>query len=563
MAKNMVCLFAVSRTRVPPFNVFYPTLSRLMSMKLKALLVDDEINIIKNLEQIIPWERMDIEVIGLAKNGVEALQYVKADCPDILITDIRMPLMDGLVLLQRVREINKDCEIMILTGYQDFDYARSALQFGAKDYILKPIHYGELEANIQRVALEIKARKLKKTREDEKWRSVVHLANEKILFDVLMDYTSSLNASFLLKGEEYDEEDPEYILFLIDVDSYSLMSRIWNQQERKLWNFAVRNVLQYALHDYGLYYAVLQMREGEWCVLIEQQKAHPYLDKEVFKRWAAILQQAVSEFVHLELSVGIYMEPLDLSALSDAYKKVQRSLNLSPQANQIMVVTPDDSESSKPSNSLWITIEAIVSGLKQGNRPKVEAGIRELNANLQAISGQSFRQVERILHFLVLHLLREMREMDSIGKAEEEAIWIKLESSFGAKDLLVAINQLVDECLTRTLGQKTAKVLMLSAEDYIQHHLVHDLGIEEVADYLGISCSYFSLLFKLHAGETFVEYITRHRIELAKSMLMTSDKSVAKIGALIGIADRRYFTKVFQRYTGVKPSEYREHTAKL
>ncbi|QGQ99067.1 response regulator [Paenibacillus psychroresistens] len=530
-------------------------------MKLKALLVDDEINIIKNLKEIIPWEQMGIEVIGLAKNGVEALQYIHAECPDILLTDIRMPLMDGLTLLQRVRELNQDCEIMILTGYQDFEYARSALQYGAKDYILKPIHYGELEAKIQCVALEINTRKLQKSRQAEKWRSVIHLANEKVLFDVLMDYTSSDNAHFLLTGEEIDLEDPDYILFLIDVDSYSLMSRIWNQQERKLWNFAVRNVLQYALHEYGLYYAVLQMREGEWCVLVEQHKAHPFSDVEAFKRWATILQQAVSEFVHLDLSVGIYLEPLALSMLADAYKKVQRSLNLSPNANQIIVVSADASEISKPNNSLWMSIEAMVSGLKQGNRQKVEEGMRELNANLQAISGQSFKQVERILHFLVLHLLREMREMDRIGKLEEEAIWIKLESSYGAKDLLVAVNQLVDDCLSRMLGQKTSKVLMLSAEDYIRRHLVKDLGIEEVADYLGISSSYFSLLFKLHAGETFVEYITRHRMEMAKSMLITSDKSIAKIGILIGIADRRYFTKVFQRYTGFKPSEYRDHTS--
>jgi two-component system response regulator YesN len=527
-------------------------------MKLKALLVDDEINIIKNLNQIIPWEQMGIEVIGLAKNGVEALQYIHAECPDILLTDIRMPLMDGIALLQRVRELNQNCEILILTGYQDFEYARSALQYGANDYILKPIHYGELEATIQRVALEIKTRKMKKSEQDEKWRSVIHLANEKVLFDILMDYTSSDNANFLLTGEEYDSEDPDYILFLIDVDSYSLMSRIWNRQERKLWNFAVRNVLQYALHEYGLYYAVLQMREGEWCVLIEQHKAHPFSNMEIFKHWAAILQQSVSDFVHLDLSVGIYLGPLDLSKLADAYKRVQRSLNLSPHANQIIVISPDASEISKPSNSLWMSIEAMVSGLKQGNRQKVEDGIRELNANLQAISGQSFRQVERILHFLVLHLLREMREMDSIGKEEEEAIWTKLESSYGAKDLLIAINQLVDDCLTKMLGQKTSKVLMLSAEDYIRRNLVNDLGIEEVADYLGISCSYFSLLFKLNAGETFVEYITRHRMEMAKSILITSDKSIAKIGTLIGIADRRYFTKVFHRYTGFKPSEYRD-----
>ncbi|MNM77698.1 HTH-type transcriptional activator Btr [compost metagenome] len=98
---------------------------------------------------------------------------------------------------------------------------------------------------------------------------------------------------------------------------------------------------------------------------------------------------------------------------------------------------------------------------------------------------------------------------------------------------------------------------MLSAEKYIQHHLGSDFGIEEISEYLGISCSYFCLLFKNHFGETFVEHLTRQRVEMAKRMLISTDRSVTQIGVLVGYQERRYFTKVFQKFTGMTPSEYR------
>ncbi|MCH1641270.1 AraC family transcriptional regulator [Paenibacillus timonensis] len=98
----------------------------------------------------------------------------------------------------------------------------------------------------------------------------------------------------------------------------------------------------------------------------------------------------------------------------------------------------------------------------------------------------------------------------------------------------------------------------MSAQNYIQNHLGHDFGIEDIADYLGISSSYFCLLFKNHFGETFVEYLTKQRMEMAKCLLRSSERSIAQIGTSIGYQERRYFTKVFQKYTGMTPSDFRQ-----
>ncbi|MCL6457730.1 MAG: AraC family transcriptional regulator [Gorillibacterium sp.] len=110
------------------------------------------------------------------------------------------------------------------------------------------------------------------------------------------------------------------------------------------------------------------------------------------------------------------------------------------------------------------------------------------------------------------------------------------------------------EAMSRRRGEQ----LIGKAGDYIRRNLTSDIGIEEVAGHLGISCSYFSMLFKAHFGETFVEHVTKQRMERAMNMLLTSDRSITRIGMLVGYTERRYFTKVFQKYAHVTPSEYRE-----
>jgi two-component system response regulator YesN len=532
-----------------------------MNMNLKVLLVDDEINIIKNLQMVIPWEQMGIEVIGLAKNGVEALEYVTEDTPDILFTDIRMPVMDGITLLQKVREVNTQCEILMLTGYQDFEYARSAIQFKAKDYILKPINYAALEESVQQLAAQIRSQKAEKMIEKEKWGKVANLAYEKILFDALMDYSSIHEPYFHHVDEENDFNNLSYMMLLIDIDEYSKKSRMWNEKERRLWNFAVKNVLQDTLEGIHLHYALLQKREGEWCILIEHQKGLPF-NLMMSKQWSESLQKAVNQYVKLEISVGIYPDFVSISELSNAYKKIQRNLQFSLNECEVMVLSTNTNEKNSSNAALWKIIEEMVSGLKQGKREMLEQSLISLNENLKSVSEQSYMQVERILHFLILHLLREMREMKVIAAAYEEELWASLEDSHHVKDLMDVISNLIDHSMEMVLNKKSTEIFMLSGKDYIDRNLKSDLGIEELADFLGISCSYFSMLFKQHFGETFVEYVTKQRMEFAKSMLVMSDQSIAKIGQSVGYMERRYFTKVFQKYSGQTPSEYRESNVK-
>ncbi|WP_171632037.1 response regulator transcription factor [Paenibacillus plantarum] len=529
-------------------------------MRLKAILADDEPNILRNLQAVIPWEELEIDIVGTAKNGLEALELCVHHIPDIVMSDIRMPQMDGITFIHKLREINEDCTVLMVTGYQDFDYVRSLLRVGVSDYILKPINYEELENSIRKLAAEIRAKKQNHQEELLKWGKIRSLAYEKILQDIMMDYTD-ITASTQLPIDQGDLETLRYVFAIIDVDNYSQKSLLWSEQERKLWNFAVRNVLQDSLADEISQHTVLQMREGEWSLLMAWEEADPTDPASVemkLRELAPKLQRNVSQSVKLGISVGYFPGPVGLQQLADTYRKLQRFMQLNLDKQQSVLPYKEAKESSDASSSLWFLVEEIVTGMKQLNRPKTEDALDRLKLLLEGLSEGSFARAYQMLHYLILHVLRELREMNALDSQEEEQIWRELDKSESIPHLLQVMVQLVSNGLEGTNKKKNSELLMASAKEYIRTHYSTDFGIEDIASSLGISSSYFSLLFKQHFGETFVEYVTKHRMEQAKSLLLHSDKSITDIGKCVGYIERRYFTKVFQKFTGEIPSEYRD-----
>ncbi|SFB33673.1 two-component system, response regulator YesN [Cohnella sp. OV330] len=527
-------------------------------MRLKALLVDDEINILKNLQAVIPWEELCVDVAGTAKNGEAALALAREHSPELILCDIRMPVMDGIQFLEELREMGSDAEVIMMTGYQDFSYVRSVIRYEVKDYILKPLDYDELGQTISRLADGIRERKAEQQSIQREWHQVFHLAYEKVLYDVLMEVGGG-SAKPFLKQHELSGGDLSFAMLLVDVADYSQKERNWDDKERKLWNFAVHNVLQEYLSSLQIPYTVLQVRSGEWCVLVERMPAETF-DRGQCEDWSRQLREAVERYLKIQIRVALHPAPVSLEKLARVYKNLQRSLSLNAGKEDAIVVPERTKEHSEHSQRLWDRIEEMVTGLKRCDRRKTEGALRELNESFRQLPDASYERVQPILHYLCLHLLREMRAMDVIQGEDETAFWKQLDRNPGIRETLAVINRLVDRSIENVMKKKTSDVLMLSARDFIERNLSSDLSIDAMADYLGISGSYFSLLFKQHFGETFVEYVTKQRMEMAKSMLAISDKSITAIGLMVGYAERRYFTRVFSKYTGLLPSEYREQT---
>ncbi|WP_424768365.1 response regulator transcription factor [Paenibacillus sp. sgz302251] len=526
----------------------------------KVLLVDDEAHITRNLEKVIPWEMLGLTVAGVAKNGVEALELMEQISFDLLLCDIRMPVMDGLELVRHIRDKSLNCDIIMLSGYQDFTYTRAAIQYGVNDYVLKPIPYDELTGVIARVMATQRNKQKQLREEQQKLGRMIDLASEKILYDIIMDYTDVTGDNWLLAGHEQLFEQQQFVLIVLDLDVSSEKTkdwRDWSDKERKLWNFAVCNVLRENLHQGGLHHAVIQIRDGEWCVLIESEQTAAF-DLEAIRGWANMLLTAVNNHVKLSLIAGIYRDYAGVVDLSQAYKHVQQGMQLTPVHDIITVYPSERQKSSQADQAFWDTAEKIIGAVKRGDSIAVDHELQSVTKQLLQMNELSLNRVKPLLHFFVLHLMREIKEMGVFTKEQEDMLWRRLDRRFGIKDLLSVIRQVTNTVSDKSMDKKKqSERSMMEAKTFLDRNLYRDLSVEETATHVGLSSSYFSLLFKQTFGETFIEYVTKQRMERAKIMLTETPKSVAQIAKEVGYAERRYFTKVFMKYTGENPTDYR------
>lgn len=530
-----------------------------MAQNNKVLLVDDELHITRNLEKVIPWEMLGLEVAGTAKNGVEALDLLEQSKADLILCDIRMPVMDGLELVRRIREQGLDLDVIMLSGYQDFTYTRAAIQFGVKDYVLKPIPYDELTGVIARVMNEQRARRRKAKDEERKIGQMINMANEKILYDVLMDYTVITPDSLLTAGVEGQIDDPVYTVIVLDLNVGSEDAqdwREWTAKERKMWNYSIISVLRRTLQKAALPHAVIQTRDGEWCVLI--QSAGEALSQEQMAEWTRHLLAAVRTEAAHKLNAGIFAGQAALIDLAVAYKTVQRGMQLAVGGDGMAFFGVEKCQAVEPERVMWDTAERLVGGLKRGDPDKVNDELSRLADHMQHAGDIPTERLRAMLHFVALHLMRELKEAGLLPRDQEEVFWRKLDGRFGVKDLLAAIRQASSVGVARSTDKrKHSHRQMGDAKAFIDRNLFRDLSVEEAASFVGLSTSHFSLLFKQTYGETFIEYVTRERMERAKSLLADTALSVSQIAKEVGYAERRYFTKVFMKYTGHNPSEFR------
>ncbi|RCX23118.1 two-component system response regulator YesN [Fontibacillus phaseoli] len=523
-------------------------------MKLKVLLVDDEIHILNNLSKVLPWEAMGFEIAGLAKNGVEALETAIEHQPDLILCDIRMPIMDGMTLIQHLREQGLSSEILLLTGYQEFEYARIGIRYGVRDYICKPINYYELEEVVRKIADQIIERRKKQSKE-QRLNRVASLANENYILHTLLGQERE-EEGVLWDEEDGGEESKTRGVLLLDLEGYAHKSISWTLHERKAWNLHIKNLLKEMFASIIKQYTVLQVREGEWCIIFHSPQEE--ITKDQLRPGYEQLQGIVSEKEGMMIRMCLEQSPVGWTEMSSVYQRMQQMLILCPPLEWFLdarLFVESSASYTDSKGSQWRFIEQIGNGLRNGSHELLVQVVSELKYYVGHMTEN--RAAEKLLHYLLIHLLREMRELQMLSGEQEQAVWLRLQEFLSLKDLTSLVISLVDRARESLAAKKSSETLMMSAQNYIQHHLGDDFGIEDIAEYLGISCSYFCLLFKNHFGETFVEYLTKQRVEMAKCLLSGSEKSVTQIGSVVGYQERRYFTKVFQKYTGMTPSEFR------
>ena len=535
---------------------------------LKVFLVEDESIVREGLKKNIPWQEYGYQFMGEASDGEMALPMIRKIRPDVLITDIKMPFMDGLALSQIVTQEIPDIRIIIISGYDDFEYAQRAIRVGVEQYLLKPITRGGL----RKVLLEIRE-KIETEKEQKNYLETFQ--NE------MKEYEDYSRRSFLekvfggvLSVQQIYEEAAKLSLEL-DAPCYNLVLLSLQTKHRNP-EIAVRepegiNQVREALLRFF-------MRFPEYLAFRWNISLYGILIKGETERMEELEQRCISNIEKIckeeEFSMEWYAaigRPVErLSLLPECYTKVNHILahrffnpqqHILTEKDAVEFLPGKDTKSFESVDSAKVNPEIIQGFLGEGKQEEIEDFVNGYLAGVKdALESRLFRD------YLLLNVrFTTVNYMEMLGISKEELLAEDdnekvREVSVNSRDIYDYIQELLERALIlrdRESENQGKKVLKKGLE-YIEENFSEDtLSLNGVAGAIGVSGNYFSSVFSQEMQMTFIEYVTKKRMDKAKKLLRQSEMHSGDIAAEVGYKDPHYFSFVFKKTVGCTPREYR------
>ncbi|HHV98398.1 MAG TPA: response regulator [Clostridiaceae bacterium] len=530
----------------------------------KILIVDDEPVVRNGIKNTIDWNKAGFEFVGDCENGREAIEAVDALQPDVVLTDIYMPFVDGLELARYISEKFPHIKVIILTGYDDFEYAQQAVKLKVYDFLLKPITANELRKILEKVKndLDIEAKKAEELNKLKlQLRESMPILRERFLERLVSGHlrAGELDEKLNLFGINFSGS--EFISLVVDVDEYGKLGKMQEKAEDELLLFAVFNISEEIVsrEKRGI---VFQNRNNNIVIILSGKT--PLSVKETAIRLADEIRQSVEKFLGFTITIGIGVVCSSLMDINRSYKGALSALDYRFVLGKNKVINITDMEHNNTEFSLhkmqWE--KKIISLLKIGTSQEIDEAVETLIKDLKA----SLMPVRRCYIYIQQVITSVINTIDELGIDENEVFdginpFTEVYKFKTLDEMSTWLKKLCSKAAKAILDQRSdySKVQVERAIEYIrQNYNDTEISLNSVCKHLFISVSYFSLIFKNNTGKTFIEYLTSVRIEKAMELLRTTNLRSYEISKKVGYDDPHYFSSIFKKETGMSPTEYRE-----
>lgn len=531
----------------------------------KILLVDDEILVRDAIRKNIDWGKLDCELIGDCENGKQAVEFVKTHEVDIVLTDILMPYMDGMELSHFLHDNYPDILIVIFSGFGEFEYAKKAIQYNVSEYMLKPVTAMELTKVIENMKEKLDSRK----KEQRKMESLTQVSqdyhkNANVIRSKALDCLVKCTREVQVSLDELERmgitfQAASYRVAVFDIDTYSEMYQMDmdKQQESALMAFVLFNVGDEIVvrEKAGVVY---QEGNNRVCIIFAGNRTKEF--SESIHRICHEIQKKVKEVIGLETSIGIGSWVRSPYELIYSYRLAAKAIDYRYLLGGNLLF---DMEEKKTDNSIFLIndLETLTEAIKSGDRRLMEETLGQIETEIKsALVEKSYaciylQQVIRAIGNTCQSLSEEPEKI--IAQRETLLKEVTEQRTFSQAAALVEkyAQEVFDELqeLNSSSGQRQGMLAM----DYIQkNYMDPGLSLNSICSYLNISTSYFSTIFKEMTGETFIEVLTRVRMEKAKELLENTTMKNYEIAEKVGFSDPHYFGISFKKITGKTPTEY-------
>lgn len=510
----------------------------------KVLLVDDEVFVRKGLQELIDWEQLGYVVAGEAENGEEALAMMESLRPDLVITDIRMPVLDGLELIRSVMETGGlDPIFIIISGYHDFKYAQQALRYGVHDYVLKPIDDEELSAALKKLAGKIGMKRLGALAAEKQMASAVleMLVQEHPEIGDVNQYAAALG------------------LKALSPYAYAIVEFHYNPDVDAPGIKAVQEVLSHR-DKRGEDIPVFEQQPGKYGILITAD----YLANFGGNLHAGLLSLRSSLLKHLNTPVSLYAGETvhNLAHVRQSYlTAVEASRHKYAQEKEGVILHQQIAD--KPLHVLDMDQGLFNQLMVQLEENDVAGFTKTINSMFRLFHAQRFAPsaVGNSIRRCVISMIQVIKEMDggeTIPRAMQDMM-----SWEGRNWSLQRLKEQFIVAMTEAAGYVTqlrkeqAKGGIEKIKKYIDIHYNENISLRSIATKFYMNPVYLGQLFRKSYGVYFNDYLLKLRVQEAKKLLRQTDLRMYEVAERVGFQNADYFVTQFEKLEHMSPTEYR------
>lgn len=535
---------------------------------LKVLIADDEKMICSLISQLLEWNELGCEIIGMAYTGIDAYEKIQEYKPDIVISDIRMPGFDGIELIKRTKEAGILSEFIMISGFKQFEYAQGAMKYGVKYYLLKPIE----EDKLREIVLEIKESiqnerkhelyrqnletEIKETRDKMKKRFLSSLVFEKIN----MEHVAEIDKNKINKEFSTSFEDGIFQAVFVKVDVeettdeniYSFIDEI--EREIPVVGESCKEYISMKIHS------------GTLILLNYEKEKEEYVHRKIEELYEKIKEYA-EQFKGFYVVMGVgqkfnnfFQVNLCIRTAIDAIKYRIRINNVGIIYYEKYSFEPYDIEKIVTMKEKQELISRIEAADYEGAETCLKVTLRKIKYGENVYSPVLFFDMMiAYVNFVMDYCKKQNYYNEDYQKKLQE--WnVQVDNVRSEQKLMEITKALVKDIIKNIECEKKEKDTkpVRSMKKYIEEHYMEEISLNQLAEELEMNASYLSSIFRKETGMTYSDYLIRYRVEHACKLLVETNWSMSEIAIQSGYQDARYFSKQFLKQVGLKPSEYRK-----
>lgn len=540
---------------------------------LKIFLAEDEVIVRETIKRMIPWEDLGFELVGEAADGEMALPLLLRQKPDLLITDIKMPFMDGLTLAKVAKKEIPGLKVVILSGYDDFNYAKQAINIGVEDYLLKPITKNALIERLTEIRSRYEHEKTQKEYYEKFHREMqayeknssrdffealvsgsmdmmeIYRRSEKLGLDIVAEaynvliFTMNCEEDFSGQREGYSEWEAESLELLEEFFSENTSAMLFRC-----------NIFSYGVLIKGQKETIGENTRS--CVSEIQR----ILDRKEQKRqWFVAAGEPVERLSQIQKSYYSASR-----AFSQRYLYDENILYYDEMASmEKKNVTEDDSTYLQKVDVNALNPVILQKFLSNGLLEETENFVKDYFYAIgqEPLESLVFRNYVTLnVRFSVMSFLKEIG-CDTRTLEQEDTEDVLSESSKSLENAISYAKKIISQAIAlrdQNSGNKNRSILKTAVDFIDSHYMEEDMSLNKAANAANVSANHFSALFSQNMGQTFIEYLTNLRMNKAKEYLRCTSMRSSEIAGEIGYKDAHYFSYLFKKTQGMTPSDYRK-----